>query len=387
MNNFIFYNPVKLIFGKDEINQIEKEIPSENKVMLIYGGGSIKKNGVYERVIKSLKNHDIIEFGGVEPNPKYETLMKAVEKAKNENVDFLLAVGGGSVIDGTKFIAAAARFQGVDPWDMLSKGEKVKDAIPLGTILTLPATGSEMNNTSVVSRVSTKEKLPFAHPRLFPKFSILDPQVVYSLPERQVRNGIVDAFVHVLEQYLTTEIKAEVQDRWAEGILKAIISTGPDVMTDQENYDNAANLMLEATMALNGILRMGVDEDWSTHMIGHELTALHGIDHAETLAIALPGVMNEMRYEKSVKLLQYAERIWGICSDDGENDSIDEVIGQTEDFFRKLGMKTKLSEHNIPISTIDEIEKRFRNRPGFDRLSETGKLTPERVRKVLESRM
>lgn len=387
MNNFIYYNPVKLIFGKDEVMRLETEISQDKKVLMIYGGGSIKKNGIYDQVKKALNSHNLVEFGGVEPNPKYETLMKAVNIARKEQVDILLAVGGGSVIDGTKFIAAAALYEGNDPWDMLAKGEKVKKALPLGTVLTLPATGSEMNSTSVVSRESTREKLPFAHPGLFPKFSILDPRVVYSLPEKQIRNGIVDAYVHVLEQYLTTDLNTEVQDRWAEGILNALKATAPKVMANKSDYDNAANLMLEASMALNGILRIGIDEDWSTHLIGHEITALHGIDHAETLSIVLPGVMNEMRYEKSGKLKQYAERVWGICDDEAEDAIIDNVIDQTEVFFRETGMNTRLSEHNIPVDTIREIEKRFKNRPGFDELSETGGLTPDRVVKVLESRM
>ncbi|MFO7791193.1 MAG: iron-containing alcohol dehydrogenase [Bacteroidales bacterium] len=386
MENFEFYNPVKVIFGRGEIKRLSKEIPPNHKVMMLYGGGSIKKNFVYEAVTDALKEFDLIEFGGIEPNPEYETLMEAVKQAKQQNVDFLLAVGGGSVIDGTKFIAAAIMYDGDDPWDMLSKGKKVKAAVPIGTVLTLPATGSEMNSTAVISRKSTREKLPVAHPRLFPRFSVLDPEVVYSLPEKQVKNGIVDAYVHVMEQYLTYPVNAVVQDRWAEGLLKSLMDTGPKVMEDQKNYDNAANLMWEATMALNGILRCGVPEDWATHMIGHELTALHGIDHAETLAIVLPGVMQEMRDEKKEKLLQYAVRVLEIC-DKNEDKLIDDAIGKTEAFFRSMGVQTRLTDYGVGHKSIAEIEKRFSKRPGFDALSERETLAPARVKKLLEKRL
>ncbi|MFP4663440.1 MAG: iron-containing alcohol dehydrogenase [Bacteroidales bacterium] len=387
MENFTFYNPVKIIFGKGRISKIADEIPENARVMMLYGGGSIKKNGIYDQVKEALKRHDVSEFGGIEANPEYETLMKAVEQIKKENADFLLAVGGGSVIDGTKFIAAAAKYQGEDPWHLLSKGEKVKKALPLGTVLTLPATGSEMNANAVISRKSRKEKLPFGHPRLFPEFSVLDPEVVYSLPGRQVRNGIVDAFVHTIEQYLTYPVDAKIQDRWAEGVLQSLLETGPAIMKNQKNYKHAANLMWEATVALNGILKVGMPEDWSTHMIGHELTALHGIDHAETLAIVLPGVMQEMRHEKAEKILQYAGRVWNDCCGENDDTTIKNAIDKTENFFRSLGMKTRLSEHGVGPDTILEIEKRFNKRPGFDALGERENLSPDRVRKLLESRL
>ncbi|MGC9332353.1 MAG: iron-containing alcohol dehydrogenase [Bacteroidales bacterium] len=387
MENFVFYNPVKVIFGKGEIARVAKEIPTHSKVMVLYGGGSIKKNFVYDAVKDALKNHDWLEFGGIEPNPKYETLMRAVDIIQKEKVDFLLAAGGGSVIDGTKFVAAASKYEGEDPWDMLGKAEKVKAALPLGVVLTIPATGSEMNSTAVISRNSTKEKLSLSHSLLFPQFSVLDPEVVYSLPEKQVQNGIVDAYVHVLEQYLTYPVHAEVQDRWAEGILKALMDTGPKVLHDQKNYDNAANLMWEATMALNGILRCGVPEDWSTHMIGHEITALHGIDHAETLAMVLPGVMQEMREEKSEKLLQFAGRVMNIRDYIPKDKRIDQVIDKTEQFFKSMGMQTRLSDHGINMNTIDEIEKRFSQRMGFGALGEHKNLNPTHVRKLLESRL
>ena len=298
MNNFVFYNPVKVLFGAGMIEKLTKEIPAKAKVMILYGGGSIKKNGVYDQVIAALEGHSFIEFSGIEPNPEYTTLMKAVDEIRKNNVDFLLAVGGGSVIDGVKFISAAVNFEGDDAWEILSKRKKFTNTIPFGTVLTLPATGSEMNPNSVISRKEIKEKLAFGHPSLYPKFSILDPHVVASLPKKQIRNGIIDAFVHVIEQYLTIPMNAEIQDRWAEAVLSALIETGPKVINEPDNYHHAANLMWEATNALNGIINMGVLEDWSTHMIGHELTAIHGLDHAETLAIVLPGVMNEMRLDR-----------------------------------------------------------------------------------------
>jgi NADP-dependent alcohol dehydrogenase len=386
MNNFVYYNPVKILFGAGQIEKISKEIPSEAKILMLYGGGSIKSNGVYDQVKIALEDFDLTEFGGIEPNPTYETLMEAVKIVNEKNIDFLLAVGGGSVIDGTKFVAAAAKYQGDDPWDLLSKGAKVKDAVSLATVLTLPATGSEVNGNSVISRKSTQEKLAFGHPRLFPVFSVLDPQVVASLPERQVRNGIVDAYIHVIEQYLTYPVHAELQDKWAESILTSLIEIGPEVLKSPDNYHHAANLMWLASMALGGIIKVGCPEDWSTHMIGHELTAMHGVDHALSLAIVLPGVMDEMREEKREKLLQYAERIWGIRAGD-DDERIDEAIKQTNYFFQRLGMETRLSDHNIGHETIDEIQKRFESRPGFDALSETETLTPERVKTLLESRL
>ncbi len=386
MNNFVYYNPVKILFGAGQIEKLSKEIPSDAKVLMLYGGGSIKSNGIYDQVKIALENFAMTEFGGIEPNPTYETLMKAVQVVNDKNIDFLLAVGGGSVIDGTKFVAAAAKYQGDDPWDMLTKGAEVKDALPLGTVLTLPATGSEVNGNAVISRKSIREKLAFGHSRLFPVFSVLDPHVVASLPERQIRNGIVDAYIHVIEQYLTYPVHAELQDRWAESILKSLIKVGPEVLKAPDNYHNAANLMWLASMALGGIIKVGCPEDWSTHMIGHELTAMHGVDHALSLAIVLPGVMEEMREEKREKLLQYADRIWGIQSGDN-GQRIDEAIKQTNYFFQRLGMKTRLSDHNIGKDTISEIQKRFKSRPGFDALSETGTLTPDRVKALLESRL
>ena len=313
MNNFNYYNPVQILFGKGKIAEIGKHIPAHTKIMMTYGGGSIKKNGVYQQVMDALKGFEIIEFPGIEPNPHYETLMKAVEIIKQEKVDFLLAVGGGSVVDGTKFIAAAACFEGHDKWDILAKRAHIENALPFATVLTLPATGSEMNCGAVITRAETQEKLDFGSPKVFPKFSVMDPEATYSLPLRQIANGIIDTYVHVMEQYLGYPENAMIQDRFSEGILQTLVELAPKIYSSEKPiYDDRANFMWAATMGLNGLIACGVREDWATHHIGHELTAFHGLDHAVTLAIVLPGVLNGVKELRKVKLLQYGERVWGI---------------------------------------------------------------------------
>ena len=362
MNNFNFYNPVKILFGKGKIAELGRNIPQNARILMTYGGGSIYKNGVYEQVKEALKNFTVIEFGGIEPNPRYETLMKAIEVVKAEKIDFLLAVGGGSVLDGTKFIAAASLYEGEFAWDIVAKQIVVSKALPIGAVLTLAATGSEMNSGGVVTREATQEKFAFGSPELFPRFSVLDPQVTYSLPPRQVANGIVDAYVHVMEQYLTYPVNSPVQDRFAEGILHTLIEEGlKAVKAETPDYENRANLMWAATMALNGLIGVGVKSDWSTHMIGHELTAFHGLDHAVTLAIVLPGVMRLMKDKRREKLLQYAQRVWNI--NQGTDDvRIEAAIQHTESFFRQVGIATRLSEHNLGQDTIDRIVDRFTQR-------------------------
>ena len=362
MYNFEFKNPVKIIFGKNTISKIAAEIPQNANVLLTYGGGSIMKNGVYDQVKKALKGFNVKEFGGIEVNPHYETCMKAVEVVKSEKIDFLLSVGGGSVLDATKFIAAAVYHKNGDPWDILAKAAPVENAVPIGAVLTLPATGSEMNGNSVISRVSTTEKLAFSSLLVMPKFSVLDPECVFSLPEKQVANGVVDAFVHVMEQYLTFPVNAPLQDRMAESVLLTLIEEGPKVLADRNDYDAAANFMWSATIALNGWISPGVPQDWATHGIGHELTAFHGIDHARTLAIILPGVMNIKRDEKKAKILQYGERVWGI-SEGSDNERIDLAIKKTADFFEKMGLPTTLSAYGLTNETVDRITNRFRERP------------------------
>ena len=307
-----------MIFGKGEIKRLSKLIDKDKKILMTYGGGSIKRNGVYEQVMQALEGYDIVEFSGIEANPDYSTLMKAVDICKTQNIDFILAVGGGSIIDGTKFIATAAKFEGEDAWDILSKKETLPKPMDFASVLTLPATASEINNGAVISRRDRQEKLAFHNPEGYPKFSILDPDVVLSLPAKQISNGIVDIYAHTLEQYLTTCLDTKVMDRWAESLLLTLIDEASELLSENPSYDSRANFMLTATMGLNGFISMGVDEDWATHMIGHELTALCGLDHGETLAIVHPGVMDIMRKEKHGKLLQYARRVWNITIENEE---------------------------------------------------------------------
>lgn len=385
MKNFEYQNPVKIIFGRGKITELGKEIPMDHKIMLTYGGGSIFANGIYNQVITALQNHHIIEFGGIEANPSYETCMEAVKLARQEKVTFLLAVGGGSVLDGTKFIAAAIQYDEGDPWDFLDHAKKVRvtKALPIGTVLTLPATGSEMNGNSVISRKSTTEKIDFSSPFVLPRFSVLDPECVFSLPERQIGNGVVDAFVHVMEQYLTYPVNSPLQDRLAEGILLTLVEEGPKILADKYDYDTAANFMWTATLALNGLISKGVPEDWSTHHIGHELTAFHGIDHARTLAIVLPGVMNIRRKQKEEKILQYGDRVWGIKTGTVE-ERVDKTIAATEEFFHKMGMPLRLSECGVSYETINKITSRFEMRKSL--LGEQADIDSTVVRAILEDR-
>ncbi len=386
MYNFEYKNPVKIIFGKGSIPNVANEIPENAKVLLTYGGGSIKQNGVYEQVKNALKNAVILEFGGIEANPHYETCMKAVNLVKSEKVDFLLSVGGGSVLDATKFIAAAALYENGDPWDFLSQRGvvEVEKALPIGAVLTLPATGSEMNGNSVITKVATQEKRAFSSPLVMPQFSILDPECVFTLPDRQVANGVVDAFVHVIEQYLTFPVNSPLQDRWAEGILLTLIEEGPKVLANRKDYDAAANFMWCATVALNGAISVGVPQDWATHMIGHELTAYHGIDHARTLAIVLPGMMHIKRNNKKDKILQYGERIWGITTG-SDDEKIDAAIAKTIAFFESVGIPTTLPEYQVPTETIAKIKNRFEN--SGTKLGEKADIDFSVVEQILQDRL
>jgi len=385
MENFQFYNPVNVIFGKDQLDKLSALIPKEKKVLMLYGGGSIKMNGVYDKVKEALNEYTLFEFSGIEPNPHYETAMKAVELIKKEKIDFLLAVGGGSVIDASKFIAAAALYGKGDPWDIMSKNAKVEAAIPLGVVLTLPATGTEMNANSVVTRVSTNEKFAFNSKFVYPLFSFLLPDAAGFLPKHQVANGIVDAFVHVIEQYLTYPVNAPLQDRMAESILQTLVEIGPKVYNDPADYDAMSNLMWCATMALNGLISCGVPGDWSVHTIGHELTAIHNIDHARTLAIVLPGLWTVLQAEKKEKLLQYGARVWGVTTG-SDQERIDETILKTVEFFESLGIKTRLEDYNVTIYTIDKIVKRFEER-GWKTIGDRNLVTPDVVRQVLEHQL
>lgn len=354
MQNFILHTPTKILFGEGQIAQLRNEIPADARVLITYGGGSIKKNGVLDQVYTALHDFDVQEFSGIEPNPAYETLMKAVEQVHKEKITFLLAVGGGSVLDGTKFIAAAANYA-KEPWHIIeTMGSEITSAIPMGAVLTLPATGSESNGSSVITRRSTGDKQHFFSPHVVPEFAVLDPVVTYSLPERQIANGVVDAFVHTVEQYLTYPVDAKVQDRFAEGLLLTLIEEGPRALKEPENYNVRANVMWSATMALNGLIGAGVPQDWATHMLGHELTAMHGMDHAQTLAVVLPALLNEKRSQKHAKLLQYAERVWGLRTG-SEDQRIDAAIAATRHFFEQMGVPTRLADYDLDGSTIPAL--------------------------------
>lgn len=382
MQDFIYHNPVKILFGHDQIPALAQEVPQDKKVMIVYGGGSVIKHGILQRVKGSLKNTLVFEFGGVEPNPHYETLMKAVEIVKAEKIDFLLAVGGGSVIDGTKFIAAAALYEN-DPWEIItSYGSVVKQALPFGCVLTLAATGSEMNNTAVINRATTQDKLFFASPCVMPQFSVLEPEITYTLPERQTANGVVDAFVHILEQYITYPVNAKVQDRLAEGLLNTLKEEGPTALKNPQDYDARANIMWAATMALNGMLSAGVPTDWASHLIGQEITALYGIDHARTLAIVMPALWRYCKNVKSEKLAQYGARVWNIPESDTEK-MADEAINATVAFFEQLGIKTRLSDYDLGDEAIAEVIRKLKEH-GHIALGEHGKITAREAEALLK---
>ncbi len=388
MQNFNFYNPTQIIFGKDQTSQLDSLVPKDAKVLITYGGGSAKRNGILDTVKNELQKspRQVLEFGGIEANPKLPTLKKAIDIVRDENITFLLAVGGGSVMDGTKFIALAApseEFKGKEE-GLLKYGFNpvpVTSAIPLGTVVTLPATGSEMNVYAVIS--NGQDKLPVSSPLAFPKFSILDPTFTYTLPATQVANGIVDTFVHTVEQYITYSVDARFQDRTAEGILKTLIEVGKQTVEEPENYDARANLVWCSTMALNGLIGAGVPQDWTTHMIGHELTALFGIDHGKTLACIQPAVWKVRKEEKKEKLLQYAERVFHLF-DGSDDERIDEAIAKTETFFNSLGIKTKLSEHDLSETDINQVVQSL-EKHGMTDLSEKGDVTLDISEAILKT--
>ncbi len=379
MQNFDFHNPTRVVFGEGTISRLADLVPADARILLTYGGGSIKRNGVHDQVMAALQDHDVLEFGGIESNPSFETCMGAVHLCRRENVAFLLAVGGGSVIDGTKFIAAAAHHPGDDPWNILASGGAcIETMLPLGTVLTLPATGSEANAGAVISRRSTDEKRVFGSPMAFPRFSILDPTVTFSLPRNQVRNGVVDAFIHVCEQYVTGDTGAQLQDHLAEGVLKTLVECGPVTLAEPRNYAARAEVMWSATLALNTLLRQGVTQDWATHMIGHELTAFYGLAHAETLAVILPGVWHADLERKRTKLAQMGRRVFDV-------DGAEAAIEATETFFHGLEMPTRLSDHGVDAAeAAARVAARFEERGTV--LGEGRDLTPARVRSIIESR-
>lgn len=383
MNNFEFCCPTKVIFGKGTIAKLSELIDKKQKVLMIYGGGSIKKNGVYDQVKTALKNHNVVEFSGIEPNPTYETCMQAVEIVKKENIDFLLAVGGGSTLDATKFIAAAAKYEGEEPYDMVSKRVECKSALPLADVITLPATGSEMNCGAVISRKSTQEKFPIISPHLYPQFSIIDPETTYSLPERQVINGIVDTFVHVMELYATYDVNTPLQDSWALGLIKTLIQEAPKALANNKDYDAKANIFWCATCGLTRWISLGSVEDWSTHWIGHEITALYGLDHGQTLAVVLPRLWQARKDAKAQKLAKMAREVYG-CSETDDLKAADCAIQKTEEFFNSIGMKTKLSDYNVSANDVaQKVSERFKQRGTL--MGEDLKVTPEMVAEILSN--
>ncbi len=383
IQNFEFYNPTRIVFGQNTIKKLDYLIPKNAKVLITIGGGSVRKNGTLIEVQKALGTRHVEVFEGIEANPLYETLMKAVEKIRHENFDFVLGVGGGSVMDGTKFIAGSVHYAG-DPWQLvLDCGKDINKVVPFGFVLTLPATGSEMNANAVISRKTTEDKLPIKNELLYPIFSILDPTKTFSLPKRQIANGIIDAFVHTVEQYLTYPVNALVQDRFAEGILLTLIEEGHKTFIQPEDYESRANFVWAATMALNGLIGAGVPEDWATHMIGHELTILYGLDHGQTLAIILPSVLQEMRQDKREKLIQYGKRVWGLS---GHNDEkiIDDAIVKTREFFESFGVKTYLHEYNIDKSAVDKVAEQLK-RHHMTALGERKNITPDVSYRIVQA--
>ena len=357
MQNFVYKNPTEILFGKGMISGLAERVPVQDPVLFVYGGGSIKRNGVYDQVKQVLKTHRLIEFPGIEANPTYETCLKAVEVVRQEKAKFILAVGGGSVLDAAKFIGVAALYEGSDPWEILrTHGAGLKASLPVGAVLTLPATGSEANGGSVISRKATSEKLHFVANVSFPVFSVLDPSYTFTLPRKQVRNGIVDAFAHVMEQYMTYPAAAPLQDRFAESLLQTLIEVAPRTLDQPNDYDARAALVWSATLALNTLIGCGVPQDWSTHMIGHELTAFYGPDHAETLAVVMPGVWTYKLARKRAKLEQYGRRVWNVGS-------AEEAIAKTETFFQSIGMPTRLSSYGISAAeAATRVEVRFNER-------------------------
>lgn len=383
MNNFEHYNPTRIVFGQGTLARLADLVPAEARVLVLYGGGSAERNGTLAEVEAALGNRTLARFGGIEPNPSYETLMQAVERIRHERFEFLLAVGGGSVVDGTKFVAAAVNYP-VDPWHILETGGKqIARALPIGAVLTLPATGSEVNSAAVITRKSLQAKLAFSNPLVFPRFAVLDPVKTYTLPPRQIANGVVDAFVHVMEQYVTRPANALVQDRYAESLLLTLLETGPQALAQPENYDVRANLMWAATQALHGLVGAGVPQDWATHRIGHEMTALYGLDHAQTLAVVLPNLLQVRRDVKRAKLLQYADRVWGLRTGD-EDARIDQAIARTRAFFKSLGVRTRLGDYGVGAEAVDRIIAQLETH-GMVRLGEDRAVDLAMSRRIVEA--
>ena len=372
---YTYFNPTVIEFGEGKIKSITKYIDKNLKVLVVYGGGSIKKNGVFEQVSKALEGYTWFEFGGVEPNPSVETLNKAVTLIKEKNIDFVLAVGGGSVIDGSKYLVASAVYNG-DGWDFL-EGKTIEKALPLGAILTIPATGSESNGTAVISKKSTNEKRYFGSSLTYPKFAVLDPTIMSSLDDRQLANGLVDAFVHVCEQYLTYPNNSLLHDGYAQTILKGLHKLSQD-WQNRKTITWQENLMLLANQALNGFIGSGVPQDWATHMIGHEITAFYGLDHARSLAVVQPHLLRVMIQDKKQKLTQMGNIVFDLP----ENTEL--IIETIEYMYQSIGVSTKLKDYNVDDKVIENITGALKKH-GMSEMGEKGNLTLDKVALILEN--
>lgn len=384
MFNFDFYNPTHIVFGKDRLDELDTLVPKDAKVLITYGGGSAVHSGLIDRIVKALGNRKVEQFGGIEPNPSLETCERAVAFIKEHGVDFVLAVGGGSVVDATKLIVMGATYDG-PVIEVMKVGvpevpvDMVPNPLPFGTVMTLPATGSEMNNGAVITYGDGK--YPVFSSLVFPKFSMLDPTLTFTLPEKQVKNGVIDTFVHTTEQYLTYPVEGRIQDRFSEGILKTMIEIGHITVEEPENYDIRANHVWASTLALNGLIGAGVPQDWATHLIGHELTAVYHLDHGITLAIVLPALLEVKKADKLEKLAQYATRVWHITEGTKE-EKADKAIAKTREFFESLGVSTHLKDYGLGTEAIDKIVKQLEDH-GMTQLGEKGDVTPEVVREIL----
>ena len=384
MYNFDFYNPTHIVFGKDRLDELDTLVPKDAKVLITYGGGSAVHSGLIDRIVKALGNRKVEQFGGIEPNPSLETCERAVAFIKEHGVDFVLAVGGGSVVDATKLIVMGATYDG-PVIEVMKVGvpevpvDMVPNPLPFGTVMTLPATGSEMNNGAVITYGDGK--YPVFSSLVFPKFSMLDPTLTFTLPEKQVKNGVIDTFVHTTEQYLTYPVEGRIQDRFSEGILKTMIEIGHITVEEPENYDIRANHVWASTLALNGLIGAGVPQDWATHLIGHELTAVYHLDHGITLAIVLPALLEVKKADKLEKLAQYATRVWHITEGTKE-EKADKAIAKTREFFESLGVSTHLKDYGLGTEAIDKIVKQLEDH-GMTQLGEKGDVTPEVAREIL----
>ena len=372
---FNYKNPTQIEFGKGKISVISELIPKESKVFVVYGGGSIKKNGVYNQVKDALKGYTWCEFGGIEPNPTKETLDKAVAFGQKNSIDYILAVGGGSVVDGCKYIASSYYYDG-DGWDILEGKYSAIKAPKIGVILTLAATGSESNTGAVITKAQTKEKRFFHSQFSYPQFAILDPDVLKSLNDRQLVNGIVDSFVHTCEQYLTQPHGYMAQDYYAEGLLRGLNELAQTYNTKDDVW--YANLMWMANQALNGLIGLGVPQDWGTHFIGHELSGLYNIDHARTLAVIQPSLLRELVDEKQQKLLQMGQNVFGL-----NNPSPEDVIVKIEELYSSLDIDLNLSSYtddkNIKNKVTTLLEKH-----GFTQFGDRGTINKKVVENILD---